>query len=306
MNAQQKTNPDNQDAELGKVSWYRDYDEAISASKKQNKPVLILFQEVPGCSTCRNYGHNVLSNPLMTEAIENEFIPLAIFNNKGGSDKKILDKYNEPTWNNPVVRIVNAKGDNIANRVASDYSAIGLYKAMIMALVNTKSEIPQYMKLLGEELFAVNNTEEKYFKMYCFWTGEKQLGSNNGVVNTEAGFMNGIEVVKVTYNYKIISDKTLADFGKQNSMTPISKSNSYRAASSDEDYYLQHSDFKYIPLSELQRTKINSALGMKKFAVQYLSPKQLAWYKNINSSKSNKEALYNKPFKQSWEMLSAR
>ncbi|MEM7087739.1 MAG: thioredoxin family protein, partial [Bacteroidota bacterium] len=77
INAQERTNALNQDEELGKVSWYRDYDQAIQQAKKQNKPVLILFQEVPGCATCRNYGHNVLSNPLMTEAIENEFIPLA-------------------------------------------------------------------------------------------------------------------------------------------------------------------------------------------------------------------------------------
>ena len=71
--AQQKTDPNNQSEELGKVSWYRDYEQALSVSKKENKPVLILFQEVPGCATCRNYGHNVLSHPLMTEAIENEF-----------------------------------------------------------------------------------------------------------------------------------------------------------------------------------------------------------------------------------------
>ena len=47
---------------------------------------MLLFQEVPGCSTCRNYGHNVLSHPLMVEAIESLFVPLAIFNNKEGKE----------------------------------------------------------------------------------------------------------------------------------------------------------------------------------------------------------------------------
>ena len=305
LNAQQKTDPENQDEELGKIARYRDYDTAISDSKKQNKPVLILFQEVPGCSTCRNYGHNVLSNPLMTEAIMNEFIPLAVFNNKGGNDKKILNKYNEPAWNNPVVRIVNSKGDNIANRVASDYSALRLYKAMLQALKNSGLETPIYMKLLGEELSAVNNHEEIYFKMYCFWTGEKQLGSNNGVLNTEAGFINGSEVVKVSYNKNIISDSQLADFGKQNKMAQLAKSNSYRTSSKDEDYYLQHSDYKYVPLTELQRTKINSALGYGKSANQYLSPSQYTYLKNLKSS-SNKRILYNVPIEKSWEALSAK
>ena len=88
--------------ELGTVDWLRSYDDALKQSKQEDKPVLILFQEVPGCATCRNYGDNVLSHPLLVDVIEHYFVPLAIFNNKGGEDRKILSKYNEPTWNNPV------------------------------------------------------------------------------------------------------------------------------------------------------------------------------------------------------------
>jgi cytochrome oxidase Cu insertion factor (SCO1/SenC/PrrC family) len=47
-----------QPEELGKVKWLRNYDQAIAQSDKNGKPVLILFQEVPGYSTCRNYGNN--------------------------------------------------------------------------------------------------------------------------------------------------------------------------------------------------------------------------------------------------------
>ena len=89
MNAQ-RTDANNQPKELGKVSWYRNYDEAIDEAKRLNKPVFILFQEVPGCATCQNYGKNVLSYPLIVDAIENEFVPLAIFNNVKGHDRKVL------------------------------------------------------------------------------------------------------------------------------------------------------------------------------------------------------------------------
>lgn len=296
--AQQKTNPKNQDEELGKVAWLRDYDTAIQLSAKQNKPILILFQEVPGCATCRNYGHNVLSNPLMTEAIENEFVPLAIFNNKGGNDAKILKKYGEPSWNNPVVRIVDFNGDNLVRRVASDYSAKGLYNAMITALKKYGNEIPEYMQILGKELSAVNNQKETYYSMYCFWTGEKKLGSTEGVINTEAGFMKGREVVKVTYNPEIITDHTLTSFAKQNNMSPISKDTSYNASTKDEDYYLQHSNFKFLPLSPLQRTKINSALGNRKNAEKYLSPKQKKWLISLHASE--KKVRFNKDFADAW------
>ena len=129
-NAQSNSQP----KELGKVTWLRDYNKAIALAKKEQKDVFILFQEVPGCSTCRNYGQNVLSNPLMVEAIENSFIPLAIYNNKGGKDKVILDKFNEPSWNNPVVRIINTKGENVVKRVSGDYSAKTLQKRMVEAL----------------------------------------------------------------------------------------------------------------------------------------------------------------------------
>lgn len=34
--------------ELGKVTWGRDYEQGIAAAKDTGKPVLLLFQEVPG------------------------------------------------------------------------------------------------------------------------------------------------------------------------------------------------------------------------------------------------------------------
>jgi len=297
-NAQQKTDPNDQSEELGKVSWHRDYDTALQLSKKEKKPVLILFQEVPGCATCRNYGHNVMSNPLLVEAIENEFIPLAIFNNKGGKDKEVLNLYKEPTWNNPVVRIVNQTGDNLTRRIAGDYSALAVYNAITEVLLKENKEIPAYITLLGEELKSkkYGASKDTYYSMYCFWTGEKQLGSNAGVLNTEAGFMKGHEVVKVTYNPKLVSDQTLTSFAKQNKMSPISKDNSYRASSKDEDYYLQHTNYKYLPLSPLQRTKINSALGNRQPASQYLSPNQKKWLQTLG----NKKVRFNKDFAIAW------
>ena len=67
----------------------------------------------------------------------------------------------------------------------------------------------------------------------------------------------------------------------------------------DRDYYLQHSSFKYFPLTEIQRTKINSALINKKDPLKYLSPTQTKWLKN----KISKEVLYNQDFEKSWIAL---
>lgn len=303
--SQERTDSKNQDKELGKVSWYRDYDDAVTISLKQEKPILILFQEVPGCSTCRNYGKDVLSHPLMVEAIENLFIPLAIYNNKGGKDKETLEKFNEPSWNNPVVRIVDALGKDIVKRVGRDYTALGLYAAITFTLKSNNKEIPEFLNLLGEELTATgNNTvKEEYFKMYCFWTGEKQLGSRDGVLNTEAGFMRGNEVVKVKYDEKEITNAQLTKFARLHEFTPISEDGTYRPAANDDDYFLRHTDYKYLPLTPLQRTKINSALGSRKSGEKYLSPKQLRWLKQLKNKKNKGKILYDKPFITSWASI---
>ena len=302
---QQRTNPNNQSEELGKVSWLRDYDEALALAKTQNKNVLILFQEVPGCSTCRNYGHNVLSHPLMVEVIESEFIPLAIYNNKSGKDKQILQLYNEPSWNNPVVRIVNSKGHNLVNRISGKYSAKALYNAMDEALQNANKITPEYMKLLGEELFAVNNNvKETYFKMYCFWTGEKHLGKVDGVLSTEAGFMGGHEVVKVKFNPNQIDYSMLVSHAKSANFSPIHKTN-YRRSSNDVKYYMQHTLYKFLPLTELQKTKINSALGRGLSPNKYLSPKQLSWLNELKHTDKKNDVLYNKEFTRAWEEKNA-
>ena len=66
-----QTNP----VELGNVHWLRSYDDAQLKSKTEGKPILILFQEIPGCQTCRSYGSDVLTHPLLVEAIETYFIP---------------------------------------------------------------------------------------------------------------------------------------------------------------------------------------------------------------------------------------
>ena len=37
-----------QPVELGKVAWGRNLEDAVAESKKYNKPIALLFQEVPG------------------------------------------------------------------------------------------------------------------------------------------------------------------------------------------------------------------------------------------------------------------
>jgi len=294
-----------QDEELGNVHWYRDYNQALDIAQKEGKDVLILFQEVPGCATCRNYGQNVLSHPLMVEAIEELFVPLAIFNNKGGKDREILNKYNEPTWNNPVVRIVDHKGRNVIDRISGNYSQGALYTGMVKALELYGKSVPQYFELYGQEISAQKRNKETCFEMYCFWSGEKQLGSVEGILNTESGFMNRAEVVKVTYDPEKVDTGTLERFAKSNSMRPVTLNDTYRKSDKDLHYYLRHTNYMYLPLTPLQQTKINSALGHGKSGVEFLSPQQKKWLTILENKTyvGNKSNLINTEFTKAWEVM---
>ena len=178
--------------ELGEVNWIRDFDKGLEQASAEDKPVFLLFQEVPGCLTCRNYGQQVLSHPLIVDAIQELFVPVAIYNNKGGKDADVLKYYGEPSWNNPVVRIVYYDKLDIVPRVSGNYTPYGVVRAMVFALQRQQTAIPAYLQLLYDELRAAKQgTAEATFSMYCFWTGEKTYGAIDGVLSTEAGFMDG-------------------------------------------------------------------------------------------------------------------
>ena len=264
--------------ELGDVHWLRSYDEAQARSKKEGKPILILFQEVPGCETCRNYGIDVLTHPLIVEAIETEFIPLAIHNNKGGHDAEILKRFQEPAWNNPVVRVVDSEGSNILPRLSGNYSAAGLTGLMTSALIKQKGKAPMYMQLLADELSAQQKmTSKATYSMYCFWTGEALFGKLNGVIRTTAGFEGGKEVVAVEYNPSIISKSEL-DKIAQSQKCAVSGGGSFHADATPK-YYLSNSEYKVVPMTEIQKCRVNSALAEKQDPRAFLSARQIAFLK---------------------------
>lgn len=298
--AQTKTTPLDQQEELGLVSWYRDYDEAIIASKTKNKPILILFQEVPGCSTCKKYGNNIIGNPLLAEITEQFFIPLLIHNNKQGDDKKVLDKYNEPAWNNPVVRIIDSNGKNLIKRISGIYTPKGFYDRINSFFIQEKILPPIYFSLLGEELDAKSNNRTKtvYYKTYCFWTGQKIFGGINGVLSTETAHSNKGELVKIEYDQSILSLSELKAIAKQNNYTITEKDRSYTRAIDDDNFYLKKTSYKHLPLTNIQKTKINSALGDGKDPKKYLSPQQQIWLNKPSSF--NTTSLTDISFKDAW------
>lgn len=288
--------------ELGQVDWIRNYDQAVIKAKQQNKPLLVLFQEVPGCSTSSGYGKNVLSHPQIVEAIETLFVPIAIYNNHGGEDERILKSFGEPSWNNPVVRIITPERKDLVTRLNGDYTKAGLVRAMITALHNDNKPVPQYLNLLAQEL-NVNSgrSEQAVFAMDCFWVGEGKLANVNGVISTEPGFMGGYEVVALQYNPDIISYGELLKKAKsQNVVRHMFTVNSEQSSiakaivgdnkvspkaafrpDSRPKYYMSGTPYKYVPMTNTQTARVNAALGGLQSPNVFLSPRQLELYKFV-------------------------
>lgn len=137
-----------QEIEVGLVSWGRDIDKALEQSKKQNKPVFALFQEVPGCSGCKSFGQVVLSKPEIVQAIESEFIPLLIYNNRGGEDAKLLKRFGEPSWNYQVIRFLNSDAKDVIPRKDKIWSISSVANRMSQALAKYNINTPPYLKAL--------------------------------------------------------------------------------------------------------------------------------------------------------------
>ena len=295
------TNSRNQNIELGKVTWLRDYKEALGQSQLTNKPVLLFFQEIPGCATCVNYGRDVLSHPLMVEFIENEFIPLAIFNNRPGKDSAILALYNEPSWNNPVAHFVDGKGKDIIPKLANNYQPLSMYNKLVEALTKLGRPIPKYALLLGDDLkMKYGNLKTTIYETPCFWSGETTLAMHPAVRYTEAGKIGIAEVVKVYFDNSQASLEQLNNFATEEGFFQIEKHEHYKVDKSPQ-YYISKSAFNSLPLSKAQRTQINVAIPYKKQPTEYLSPKQLVLYQNIlNGIGNSSDGSYKEDIENSW------
>lgn len=262
--------PPAQPVELGHVRWGRDLDAALAASKRSGKPVLLLFDEVPGCHTVISYGETVLTHPLIVEAAETLFEPVVVYNNVEGRDARVLAEFREPAWNNPVVRIIDAQKQALVPRLSGDYTLGGLAEHMARSL----REPPTWLTLLAREAGARRDgVERQVFSMFCFWSGEASLGRIEGVVQTSPGFAGGREVVEVVYDPEIVSNEALRRRA-QGAGAAMATGVQVRPSLKDDKYNLIHSSWRHVPMTPLQATLANGLVAQRRDPHGVFSPRQ--------------------------------
>lgn len=288
--------------ELGTVHWLRDLDAGQAKAKECGKPLLILFQEVPGCSNCTHFGNNTLSHPLIAEAIETYFVPVCIYNNKGGKDAEALKRFGEAAWNNPVVRIVRADYQDIVLRMPDFSTSLQLVDGMKRALELTATAVPEYLELLDEELSSrKSGLETATFSTHCFWVGEGVFGKIPGVIETDPGYQEGHEVVKVQFDPARVSRADLEAMTRPQGASVCSGNTGFRNDHQPK-YYLSQTPYRSIPMTTLQACRANSLVGAGKSPDEILSPRQLNLLKKATSegTASGKNMIGRKDLAVAW------
>lgn len=194
-----------------------------------------------------------------------------------------------------MVRYLSANGKDVIPRAAGVWTTKGTAARMIAALNAAGRPAPQYLHFVAGDSSRKTQTAE--FAMHCYWEGEAKLGSINGVSSTRSGWRNNLEVVRVQYDPSLVDYKTLlteaqkfdcaskvfahTDSQLAAAMQAVGKKKSERvsgnmrdAKASDQKYYLLQTPARYLPMTELQATKVNSLIGSRKSVANALSPRQ--------------------------------
>ena len=77
-------------------------------------------------------------------------MPACIYNNRK-EEAALLNSFDEPAWNNPVVRVLSADRKDLAPRVNDDWTLGGLAQARVAGLQASKRPVPAYLELLARE-----------------------------------------------------------------------------------------------------------------------------------------------------------
>lgn len=291
--------------ELGDVAWLRDLDRGLALAAEQGKPLLLLFQEVPGCSTCVHFGQDALAHPLMVEMIEDRFVPVAIFNNHPGKDAEVLARYGELSWNNPVVRFLGPDRRELLPKLANRYDALGLHEKIVAVLDVLAEDVPGYFRLLGRDLLVDSGLSRRLiYATPCFWSGETSLAQHPAVVTTDAGWVDGEEVVQVEFDPREVSRPDLDAYAAAEGFSPVE--NGRFRLDREPQFYLRKKPARHLPLTPAQRTRVNLALPYARSLADLLSPQQSAWLADPRLEQSSGDETYREDIRQSWPALAAQ
>lgn len=106
-----------------------------------------------------------MTNPLIVEAAEDLFVPVLVYNNKKGNDEKVLKHFNEPSWNNPVIRYMDHRERDLTARKELVLTVPETANRMVQSLQRIEANVPAWLQSLAVPTKA-KQLERATFAMY--------------------------------------------------------------------------------------------------------------------------------------------
>jgi len=177
---------------------------------------------------------------------------------------------------NPLLRVLAPDEIGLSReQLANSDTGAGLSQ-IVRRLQADHRPIPQYLRLVCDE-YSGRPRETARFSVGCYWEGERELGKISGVVASRTGNIGPEEVVELRFDPNVIDSAGLA---KRAEGLTCFRGCPTTQTTLVEDVEQQHTlanhpEFAAIPLTPLQRTKVNAALWDHQDLTALLSPTQL-------------------------------
>jgi hypothetical protein len=149
------------------------------------------------------------------------------------------------------------------------------FDRLIKALAAAGRPVPAYLTAVRDE-YAGRKLETASFAVGCYWEGERELGKLDGVVASRTGTLGTDEVVQVRFDPRKIDAGKLTETVKAMSCyRGVRAADASLALDPEQQHDLwAHPEYAYLPLTAMQATKVNSAVGVGADPSALLSPAQ--------------------------------
>jgi len=252
--------------------------------------------------------NEILSHPLIVEAIESNFIPVAISPTAATRQNLLASPSDMET---ETAMLIIGTDNQRKTKGSSDEIWMKHFTEIILdALHQEGIPAPRYLELVNEEFNATERRESTVITLHCFWSGEIELGTERGVVYTEPGYIGDREAMYLEFDNSTISYrdilKSSLDLNLINEAFPLNENQNAVAHSimpdekvvdSDTDAfvpapkkanykrYLSKSLYRFLPMTKKQAIMVNNALFLEEDPAELLSPRQLQMYRYIKRKK---------------------
>jgi len=190
-------------------------------------------------------------------------------------------------------------------RLANRYDALALHEKIVAALQALGHEVPGYVEALRADLLVqAGLSVTAIYETPCFWSGETSLAQHPAVLTTEAGWVDGEEVVRVQFAPEQVERAMLDTYARGQGFA-VSRAKGFRGDEAPQ-YYLSRSNWRFLPLSLAQRTRINLALPYRGDPRRVLSPSQLRWAQRDDLERIGRAQAYRGDIRAEWDYLQAR